>query len=138
VASVVFSWVVHDCTQGHFIRCKILLCCLFILLMIIYDTSDYTNFFQHFHVVLAVCCFWIQQQNFHWLRRDGRCIKGKILRSFGTLTLACIQQLHDTLDLPLFFPNRIFRGEEHLYKRLRWSVGPSVCPSPTMRDYVEK
>jgi hypothetical protein len=32
----------------------------------------------------------------------------------------------------------VFRCEEHLYKRLRWSVGPSVGPSPTMRDYVEK
>jgi hypothetical protein len=31
----------------------------------------------------------------------------------------------------------LFRCEEHLYKRLRWSVGPSVRPSPTMRNYVE-
>jgi hypothetical protein len=34
-----------------------------------------------------------------------------------------------------------FRCEEHLYKRLRWSVrrsvGPSVGPSPTMRNYME-
>jgi hypothetical protein len=38
------------------------------------------------------------------------------------------------------------RCEEHLYKRLRWSVRPSVGPSvgpsvrlsPMMRDYVEK
>jgi hypothetical protein len=32
---------------------------------------------------------------------------------------------------------QFFRCEEHLYKRLHWSVGPSVGPSPTMRDYVE-
>jgi hypothetical protein len=31
----------------------------------------------------------------------------------------------------------IFRCEEHLYKRLRRSVGWSVHRSPTMRDYVE-
>jgi hypothetical protein len=32
----------------------------------------------------------------------------------------------------------LFRCEEHLYTRLRWLVGWSVGPSPTMRDYVEK